>query len=142
MPLANCPRCGSLFNKLSSEICPKCYEEEEELLRATQRYLRENRNASPASVLTDLNEEGLDVTQMLLEKWVQEKRINLKSEEEALEGKPRCMYCNREIKEGERICRTCQIKRLGGKKEKDTLSSPTKDDSGRKSPSAGMHYKK
>ena len=133
MALGNCPRCGNLFNKVTIDICPECYNEEQELLRITQRYLREHRTASVANVLTDMCEEGTELEQWMLEKWIKEKRINL-APEEVSEIKPRCPFCSRELKEGEKLCKTCQLKKMMGKKDSSPPpSSSTPDDSSKTS---------
>lgn len=131
MALGNCPRCGALFNKVTIDICPSCYNKEQDLLRTTQRYLRENRTATVASVLVALRDDGTDVEQWMLEKWIKEKRINLAPEEVAT-VKPHCPYCSRELKEGEKICKTCQLKKLMGKKDNSSApSSATHEDTSR-----------
>ena len=55
MALANCRRCGGLYNKVSIDICPACTKEEERLLRETQQYLREHKLATVAQVVEDLD---------------------------------------------------------------------------------------
>ena len=71
MPLDNCSRCGSLFKKISRDYCNTCYEEEEQLLRDTQAYLRDNRNASKAEVMSEM-----ELDPETLEQWIESKRIN------------------------------------------------------------------
>jgi hypothetical protein len=127
------------------DICSECFAEEENLLRLTQKYLRENKSASATQLLDDLNEEGHEVTHFLLEKWVREKRINLKQESEDGDVVGRCPYCNRELKEGQKICSTCQIKRVINSKDKmqpsrEPESQPEQETE--KKPRAGMYYKR
>jgi len=128
--LANCSRCGGLFSKISRDYCTKCYEEEEELLRSAQEFLRNNREAG----VHDLIDE-LELEQWMVEKWVNEKRINLLKEEE-LHNKRYCTECGRELKsETGTVCKTCQFKKVMKKKsETDSASSTQKktDDSGAK----------
>jgi hypothetical protein len=41
MPLANCPRCKQMFNKLTSiAICPSCHQQEESDFERVYRYLQ------------------------------------------------------------------------------------------------------
>lgn len=112
MALANCPRCGALFNKLAQDVCQKCHKEEEALLRETQEYLRENRAAALFQIIEDL-----DIDQDLIEKWVREKRITLQSPEEMM-GKRFCMECGREMTGPGKLCKTCQLKKIMKKDEK------------------------
>lgn len=79
--LANCPKCGQLFNKVTKEICPKCVEAEDKMLSETQHYLRENRNAGRHQIILEID----GVTPELLDKWVETKRINLVTAEDLAE---------------------------------------------------------
>ncbi|WP_237699988.1 TIGR03826 family flagellar region protein [Alicyclobacillus acidocaldarius] len=40
--LANCRRCGRLFNKTSHDVCPSCIHEEENKIAEIRDYLREH----------------------------------------------------------------------------------------------------
>ncbi len=138
MPLANCPRCGNLFNKLTSDICNQCREEEDQLLKETQEYLRKNRNASKAQVISDL-----DLSTEMMDNWIRSKRIHFFQEEE-LRSKRYCSSCGREIKENQTICRTCQLKKLSSKEKKPKIleKEKTKTEEQPPEPSKGMHFKK
>ncbi len=139
MALSNCSRCGRLFNKLHRDICPKCYEEEEQLLRETQAYLREHRNAALYEIIEDL-----EIEEWLLQKWINEKRINLVTNQELM-NKQTCIECGRELKKNETgsICKTCQLKKLMKKKTSGAESpSLKKQESEQTDPSKGMHLKK
>lgn len=138
MPLANCPRCGKLFNKMAIDICKDCQKEEDELLRETQEYLRQNRSASKIEILDEV-----EVEPWLLDKWVTENRINIIDQEELM-SKRYCVECGREIKGGgESICRTCQLKKLSSKGSSSKTPSLDKvEQSETKKTSRGMHYKK
>ena len=137
MPLANCPKCGGLFNKITQEICPKCFQEEEELLRQAQEYLRQNRNAAVFQIVQEL-----DIDQMLIEKWVKEKRLNIVTAED-LQDKKFCLECGREIKGAGTLCKTCQLKKV--LKKGPSAASPTaSSDAGSPAKKAvrGMVFKK
>ncbi|MEW6235008.1 MAG: hypothetical protein AB1656_06450 [Candidatus Omnitrophota bacterium] len=137
MPLSNCSRCGQLFNKITSDVCKKCLEAEDELLRKTQDYLRQNRNASKVEVLMELELEPL-----MLEKWIKENRVNIIDPEQE-QGKRLCVECGREVKGGGTICRTCQLKKLT--KPKPAAPGENKESSPEesiKNISRGMHFKK
>lgn len=136
MALANCKQCGSLFNKITRDICEKCIKEEEELLRATQDYLRDNRSAQIWQILEAV--EDLDAG--LLDKWVEEKRINLVQPADEL-GKKKCMYCGREVTGQGNICKTCQVKKKLTE-NKSPVSLVEKEDEGPKTKRSGMHFKR
>ncbi|MGI6455655.1 MAG: hypothetical protein ACOX5R_08525 [bacterium] len=134
MALANCRRCGGLYNKVSIDICPACTKEEERLLRETQQYLREHKLATVAQVVEDL-----DIRCELVDKWCKEKRINLVHEEDFIAIR-RCQYCGREIAPSQGFtCKTCQIKRLGLVKT-TTPETPEADPNRKKA--GGMYYHK
>ncbi|MGC9327599.1 MAG: TIGR03826 family flagellar region protein [Candidatus Hinthialibacter sp.] len=114
MTLANCPRCGALFNKTTMDFCQKCWEEEERLLRKTQDYLRKNRTAPMLDVISEIG-----VEQWMIEKWIDEKRISL-YDPEAPSGVHYCASCGRETKPGELLCKTCQFKHMSAKNKNST----------------------
>jgi hypothetical protein len=63
--LANCQRCGSLFLKDKSELCPKCTAEYAEIYNRLRSYLKEH----PNSTLWDVHKAldiPLSVLQMVL----------------------------------------------------------------------------
>lgn len=133
MALANCPRCGSLFNKTTLDCCKACHAEEESLLKETQTYLRSNRNAPMFEVMREV-----EVAQWMLEKWILEKRIQIVKPEEEM-SKLRCMYCGREVEPGISICKTCQLRKLSEKPQKDKPAAVP--DAEPKAKRSGMHVK-
>jgi len=50
MPIANCARCGRIFNKTRREICRECVLEEDKAFELVRSYLRKHRNATMAEV--------------------------------------------------------------------------------------------
>jgi flagellar operon protein (TIGR03826 family) len=46
MPIANCKRCGRIFNRVRRDICPVCVAEEDKAFDKVRAYLREHRYAS------------------------------------------------------------------------------------------------
>jgi flagellar operon protein (TIGR03826 family) len=51
--LANCSRCGNLFDKRYRDICPHCIEEEEQDLQVVKDYLGNHRLATLPEVVRD-----------------------------------------------------------------------------------------
>ncbi len=135
MALANCPRCGALFNKITTDYCKKCYEEEENLLRQTQDFLRKNRAAAVFEIL-----EEVELEQWMLEKWVAEQRITLSNPSD-LQAIPRCSSCGREIKIGQNMCSTCKFKKLAAKKPSSTQKDKPAEEEKEKTTRSGMHFK-
>lgn len=134
MALANCPKCGKLFNKVTRNICVDCSNVEENALRKTQAYLRKTPNASIAQVIYDLEEDDVYIDKPMLEKWTEEGRITLVIEV-ATEAKPHCSLCGREVKPGESICKTCKftkIPRMNEHAEQSSLGSDLTLDSNNK----------
>ncbi|MCL6633707.1 MAG: hypothetical protein K6T63_13875 [Alicyclobacillus herbarius] len=46
MPIANCKRCGRIFNRVRRDICPACIAEEDAAFEKVRAYLREHRFAT------------------------------------------------------------------------------------------------
>ncbi|WP_067934776.1 TIGR03826 family flagellar region protein [Alicyclobacillus kakegawensis] len=46
MTIANCKRCGRIFNRVSRDICPACVAEEDEAFEKVRAYLKEHRYAT------------------------------------------------------------------------------------------------
>ncbi len=137
MPLANCPRCGKLFNKMAIDICKDCQKEEDKLLSETQEYLRQNRSASKVEILNDI-----DVEPWMLEKWVNENRINIIDQNDLM-GKRYCVECGRELKIQGNVCKTCQIKKLSKRpSSSSTQPSEIPVQNEETKPKRGMYYKR
>lgn len=120
MALANCSRCGILYNRSTLDLCFSCFKEEEELFHETQDFIRKNPHTTVGEVL-----ENVDVEQAMLEKWIAEKRIQfLKSESN--EDKKICMFCGRPVRHDEKICRTCLYKQASTRLSSDS-HAPEKD---------------
>lgn len=135
MALANCPRCGALFNKLTVDCCKECYEKEEKLMRQTQEFLRKNRNASMFELLGEIS-----VEQWMVEKWIKDKRITMQDPAAEI-SVLRCSSCGREIKPGQLLCTTCQFKRLASKTKPTAPKEVSSEKESSSSHSSGMHIK-
>ncbi len=53
MAIANCKRCGQMFNQTSRVICPDCIAEEEEAFQLVRAYLKQNREANLQQVVSE-----------------------------------------------------------------------------------------
>ncbi len=135
MALANCPRCGSLFNKIGLEFCKSCYDEEEKLLRETQEYLRQHRKAPILEVV-----EAIGLEQWMLDKWIEEKSITFQDPSEQKKNLSICSNCGREITAGQILCKTCQYKQLTNAQNKRESEQEKKGNDEKSQPS-GMFIK-
>lgn len=123
--LANCPKCGQLFNKVTKDICPKCIEEEEQLLRDTQEFLRNNRNAGRHQIMLEVD----GVTPMHLDQWIETKRINLITAEDIEEQQEKA---NKQKQLLQKIM-SGKSKAPAKEKEKDEEDKPDRH---------GMHFRR
>ncbi len=138
MSLANCKHCGKLFNQFELNICPECIQQEEDLLSLTQDFLRDNPKIPQQLLLDALETQG--VTPNLISKWVESRRIVLTKDEDE-QSILRCSSCGRPVKEGEPLCKTCQIKRLRSKPEnKSPVRTPKPKETAPLKQSRGMHF--
>jgi flagellar operon protein (TIGR03826 family) len=60
VPIANCRRCGRIFNQVRRNICPACVAEEDKAFEVVRAYLRQHRDATMAEV-TDATEVPVDM---------------------------------------------------------------------------------
>ncbi|KEO84061.1 TIGR03826 family flagellar region protein [Tumebacillus flagellatus] len=70
MALANCKRCGRLYNRMFSEICGECSKEDDELFFLVRDYLQEHRRASMYEV-----SEGTGVEVSTIIRFIREGRV-------------------------------------------------------------------
>ncbi len=70
--IANCKRCGRIFNRVRRDICPACITEEDELFVLVRNYLREHRDASMQDVM-----ESTEIEMETLVQMIQDGRIIL-----------------------------------------------------------------
>ncbi|MBO8126917.1 MAG: hypothetical protein H0Z38_06755 [Firmicutes bacterium] len=100
MNLANCARCGKVFMKVRSPICPDCQREEEELAQKVIEYIKENPEASVAEVATKL-----EVDVEFIQELIREGRlIKVKPA-----WKAHCRQCGAPISSGD-LCSECRSK--------------------------------
>lgn len=73
MPIANCKRCGRIYNRVRRDICPNCIEEEDQLYLKVREFLRENRDASLEEVV-----KATEIPMQTLIQMIQDGRIMLR----------------------------------------------------------------
>lgn len=52
MEIAKCIRCGNLYSRVKTVVCPKCEIEEEKEIFQVQRFMRDN----PGLTLTEISD--------------------------------------------------------------------------------------
>lgn len=72
MAIANCKRCGRIFNRVRRDICTSCIAEEDKMFILVRDYLREHRDAYMQDVI-----EGTGVDMDVLIQMIQDGRIIL-----------------------------------------------------------------
>ncbi|GAB3802900.1 TIGR03826 family flagellar region protein [Virgibacillus kimchii] len=98
--LANCARCDAVFVKGIRDICPSCYQEEENAFNIVYQYMRQqkNREATMAEIV-----EATGVEEAWIIKFIKEKRL-LTSRFPRLRYP--CEKCGKPIDQG-RLCSSC-----------------------------------
>lgn len=99
MDVRNCKSCGNLFNYSGRNICPTCARKLEEKFVQVKAFIRENPNASIATV----SEEN-EVSVNQIRNWIREERLIL-SQESAIGIE--CERCGKPIRVG-RFCDDCK----------------------------------
>ena len=108
MVLANCTRCGKVFNQITRVICNDCFNQEEEDLKRVQHYLRDDPKANKT---IEGVAEAYDLEESMIRKWILEKRLVMKST--SPDDVQKCESCGAPIMGG-RLCRECQGKLTSG----------------------------
>lgn len=97
--LDNCPRCGKLYVKNPSQLCPGCMKVMEEEYGKCIDYLRENRGCT----IHELS-DATNVTVRQIVRFIREGRISI-------DGNPNmgypCESCGQLIRQGT-LCPSCQ----------------------------------
>lgn len=106
MALANCRRCGNLYNRVTRDICDACFKQEEEDLVKVQHYLRDQVKAGLSiEEVAEINE----VDEEMIRKWIRDKRLILKGElaGAGADDLDACEACGAPIVGG-RLCISCR----------------------------------
>ena len=97
----NCPRCGKLFTKILSPVCPKCERLEEEQFQEMRKYIEEE----PHATITEVSEATGVPTKRIL-RYIREGRLIVP---ETMKVEIRCFTCGKQIDEGS-YCDACAAK--------------------------------
>ncbi|HBS58179.1 MAG: hypothetical protein AAGU23_03995 [Bacillota bacterium] len=95
MPLANCIKCGKLYNKILHDLCPACIAEMEQDFEKVYAFLKEN---GPTHI--DVIHEETGVEKKLIMKFLAEGRF------EGVTVSYKCESCGASINKG-KLCAKC-----------------------------------
>jgi hypothetical protein len=70
MEVRNCPRCGKLFNRINSQLCPACTKEEDEIFETVRKFISDNESCT----LTELS-DGTGVSPKKILRYIREGRL-------------------------------------------------------------------
>ncbi|MFC5448794.1 TIGR03826 family flagellar region protein [Paenibacillus aestuarii] len=101
MNVANCPRCGKIFIKGVSSVCPACMKDIDRQYEKCLKYLRENKG----STIQELS-EATEVSVNQITKFIREGRISLANSPNMSYA---CEVCGTSIRENT-ICDSCRSK--------------------------------
>ncbi|GMA64512.1 hypothetical protein NZD89_04125 [Alicyclobacillus fastidiosus] len=98
MPIANCKRCGRMYNRVGREICPECIREEDRILNDIRNFLRKNKLAN-ISELSD----GTGVEYGIIVDMIRDGRLMLRDNPNLTYP---CERCGEQTQSG-RLCARC-----------------------------------
>ncbi len=131
MDMQNCPKCGRLFAKVSSKICPICEKEEEAIFQKVKAYLDEN----PGCIMAELLEAtGVSAKKVL--RYLREGRLVVSK---GMENVLACESCGEPIVTG-RFCDKCIVKL--NNQAMELLPKKVKKPAATPNPDARMHLRK
>lgn len=99
MSIASCKRCGKLFQKVSSDLCPECVRKDEAAFEEIKHYLRDHDNASVEEVA-----KALDIEEEVIVRFLREGRLIAQKKM----SYP-CLSCGKPITSG-KYCPECREK--------------------------------
>lgn len=98
MPIANCKRCGRMYNRVGRDICLNCVREEDMMLTEIRNFLRKNKLANIAEVA-----EGTHVEYEIIVDMIRDGRLILRNHPNMSYA---CERCGKPTQSG-RFCGSC-----------------------------------
>ena len=98
MAVANCKRCGRIYNRVRRDICVNCIGDEDKAFQTVRKYLREHRDATMENVV-----ESTGVELDLIVDMIRDGRIILRDNPNLTYE---CDRCGKPTQSG-RYCTTC-----------------------------------
>lgn len=105
MPIANCKRCGRIYNRLGREICAECVQQEDELIKEIRQFLRQHKHANIYEVA-----EQTKVDYAVIVEFIRDGRVILRDNPNM--GYP-CERCGKKTMSG-RFCADCSAELVEG----------------------------
>ena len=97
MNLANCPRCGKVFTKMSEPICSECIKLENKQYELVRGYLEKKKDAAMVEIV-----EATGVPEKTVFRFLREGRLEAEGQIEGLN----CERCGAPVASG-RYCAKC-----------------------------------
>lgn len=98
MKVTNCPKCGRMFKKIVSPVCPDCEKHDEEQFQKLRFFLEEE----PLANISEIS-EATGITPKRILQYIREGRLQIP---ESLRDDVRCLQCGKPIEEGT-FCEPC-----------------------------------
>lgn len=129
MTIANCKRCGRMYNRIRRDICPPCVEDEEKAFQTVRTYLREHRDATMDGLV-----EATGVDMQLIVDMIRDGRLILRDNPNLTY---QCERCGQPTQSG-RYCAACTKELAAGlgdaatemRRQRDTRSQNDKASGG------------
>ena len=102
MHYSNCPKCGKMFTRIKSPICPEFTKKDDEMFQVLKNYLDENPGKGINAVSRDT---GISIKKIL--KYIQEGRVEMTAGI-AVDNPLSCMRCGTPVSVGT-LCDECRI---------------------------------
>ena len=100
MPASNCPRCGRLFNRIITSVCPACEKKDEEVFQKLRAYIEENPNCT----ITQAS-DATDVSHRRILMYIREGRLEMSK---GMQDEVTCGKCGIPIQRGN-YCEKCVV---------------------------------
>jgi len=123
MNAKNCPKCGKVFSKALSPICPACEKEDTEMFEKVREFIKEN---SYSTVTVTSEATGVPAKRIL--QYLREGRLELPDD---VAGEITCGKCGKSIKHGN-YCKQCAQDMIG-------QLTGSEEGGGQKGRGVGMH---
>lgn len=98
MAIANCKRCGRMYNKVGRDVCTECIREEDELLKEIRLFLRQHPRANIYEVA-----ENTRVEELVIIEFIRDGRLLLRDNPNMGYA---CERCGKQTMSG-RFCSAC-----------------------------------
>ncbi|GAJ97527.1 LOW QUALITY PROTEIN: flagellar protein [Geomicrobium sp. JCM 19055] len=99
--LVNCVSCGSLYVKTIRDLCPRCYQQEEDYFRRVSTFLRRRENRQSTIAETS---DATGVSEQRILDYISQGRLQLI---DLPNFRVPCYFCKEKTKYG-KLCKSCE----------------------------------